>query len=38
LLDLRAHLFQTLALIHHPHHVTRDIDADASADAHGIEL
>ena len=36
-LDLRAHFLETLALIHHLHHVTRDADADRSAEAHTIE-
>jgi hypothetical protein len=36
-LDLRAHLLQALALIHHFHHVTRDAYADASSKAHSIK-
>jgi hypothetical protein len=32
--DLRSHFLQTLTLIHHLHHVTRDVYADRSADAH----
>jgi hypothetical protein len=34
---LRAHFLETLALIHHLHHVTRDADADRSAETHAIE-
>jgi hypothetical protein len=37
-LDLRANLLERFALIHHLHHVTRDSNADASAQAHPIEL
>jgi len=37
LLDLRAYFLETLALIHHLHHVTRDADADRSAETHAIE-
>lgn len=36
-LDLRAHFSQTLALVDHFHHVTRDVDADASSEAHPIK-
>ncbi|MEX0803314.1 MAG: hypothetical protein WD688_08370 [Candidatus Binatia bacterium] len=36
-LNVRAHRLETLALIDHFHHVTRDTDADASGQAHSIE-
>jgi hypothetical protein len=37
-LDLRAHFLETLALVHHFHHVTRDADADPSSQAHAVKF
>jgi DNA-binding transcriptional MerR regulator len=37
LFNLCSHFLETLALIHHFHHVTRDADADVSAETHTIE-
>ena len=37
-LDVGSDVFQSLAFVHHFHHVTRDAYADFSADAHWIEF
>jgi len=36
--DVCPDFFQSLAFVHHLHHVTRDAYADLSTDAHGVEL
>ena len=36
-LYLVSHFLETLALVHHLHHVTRDVYADASGEAHSIK-
>jgi hypothetical protein len=37
-LDVGSDVFQSLAFVHHFHHVTRDAYADFSADAHWVEF
>ena len=37
-LDVRTNIFQSLAFVHNLHHVTRDANADFSADAHGVKF
>src|SRR5215470_4168811 len=37
LVNDRSHLLETLPFVHHLHHVTRDVNADASAKTHSIE-
>ena len=35
--DLHSHFFEALTFVDHSHHVTRDADADVSAEAHSID-